>query len=228
MSSSTRAPQAAPTPDRRRTNPPAGVQPRYTRRPAMIALGTAVLALGGGGAYMLAQQANDSVEVIAISNNVARGEVIEAGDLTIAAASPDPALNPVPAARMDEIVGQRAAADLTAGTLLSQDAVTDVIIPAAGQTVVGVALLPPQLPTEQIIPGDQVRVFDTPNPGDEPPRETPSAIAATVVSVSDVTDTGHIIVNVLVERDVAGDLIARVATGRVGLALDSIEDGADR
>ncbi|RIQ12220.1 SAF domain-containing protein [Jiangella rhizosphaerae] len=194
----------------------------------MIALGTAVLALGGGGAYMLAQQANDSVEVIAISNNVARGEVIEAGDLTIAAASPDPALNPVPAARMDEIVGQRAAADLTAGTLLSQDAVTDVIIPAAGQTVVGVALLPPQLPTEQIIPGDQVRVFDTTNPGDEPPRETPSAIAATVVSVSDVTDTGHIIVNVLVERDVAGDLIARVATGRVGLALDSIEDGADR
>ncbi|NED96851.1 hypothetical protein G1H11_16210 [Phytoactinopolyspora alkaliphila] len=176
-------------------------------------------------AYVLAEQSSDAVDVIAVANDVPRGHVISEGDLTIASTGPDPALTPVPASRIDEIVGMRAVADLTRGTLLSDIAVTDQLIPGAGETVVGLAVAPGQLPDGLVTPGASVRVFDTPSPGDEPPKATPASIGATVVSIVYDDVTGQNLVNVLVDRSVAGDLVARNATGRIGVALDSSEDG---
>ncbi len=200
---------------------------RYSRRRGLIGLGVALLALGGGGAYVLAERASDAVEVIAMMADVPRGHVISEHDLTTASAMPDPALAPIPASRIPEIVGQRAAADLSRGSLLTDGSVTTQMLPAAGETVVGVAVTEAQLPTEPITPGSRVRIFDTPNAGDDPPDTTPDSIAASVVSVTSEATTGHIVVNVLVRSNVAGDLVARVATGRVGIVLDSLEDGGD-
>lgn len=222
-SSTTEAPATHPGSAGASANQPAPPT-RYTRRKGLIGLGVALFAIGGGGAYALAEQASDAVDVVAVAADVPRGQVIESSDLTTAAASPDPALDTIPASQLDQIVGQQAAADLTAGTLLPEGAVTEGSLPPAGQTVVGVAVTPPQMPSAAITPGDQVRVFNTPAAGDAPPSDTPDSIAATVVSVSGTTDTGHVIVNVLVDRDIAGDLIARVATERVGIALDSLAD----
>lgn len=218
----------APSPDKTRKPTPAPPAPvKYTRRKGLIGLGVALFALGGGGAYLLAQQASDAVSVVALAADVPRGQVIEASDLTTASTNPDPALDPVAADHLDDLVGQHAAVDLAAGSILTTGAVTSTPLPPAGQTIVGVSVTPPQMPTTPIDPGDRIRVFDTPAPGDPPPDRTPDAIEATVVNVSGMTDTGHIVVNVLVDEDVAGDLIARVATQRVGIAVDSIEGGGD-
>lgn len=200
---------------------------RYTRRKGVIGASVALLALGGGGAYQLAQAFSDTVEVIAIASDVPRGQVIEASDLTVAAVGPHQALTPIPSTQVSEITGRRAAADLTAGSILTPSAVTDTTIPAAGESVVGVAVTPQQLPTAPIIPGDHVRVISTPNPGDNPPKDSPESITATVLSV-DHADTGHVIVNVIVESDTGPELAARVATGRVAVVLDSREPGTER
>lgn len=202
--------------------------PRYRRRPALIGLGIGLLAVCAAGAAYLTQLSSDTVQVLAVTSDVHRGQVIDASHLTTARAAADPAVDPVPAQRRDEVVGQRAAADLTAGTLLTSAAVTSGDVPSAGQTVVGVAVTEAQMPRHEIIPGDRIRIFDTPAPGDDPPADAPASTPATVVSVSGLTDAGQVIVDVVVDDDVAGALVARVATGRVAIVLDSTEDGGAR
>ncbi|RIQ20149.1 SAF domain-containing protein [Jiangella rhizosphaerae] len=205
---------------------------RYRRRPALIGLGAGLLATCGAGAAYLAQSSGDTVPVLAVTDTVHRGEVLDAARLATARAAPDPALRPVAASELSSVVGRRAATDLPAGTLLTEAALTTADVPASGQSVVGVAVTEAQLPQAELVPGDHVRVFGTPNPGDAPPSEPPRSVAATVVSVSDVLDSGHVVVDVVVDDDVAGTLVAKVATGRVAIVLDSagseVPGGDDR
>ncbi len=209
----------------------AGVGPtdrRYRRRPALIGLGVGLLAVCGAGAAYLTELTSDTTEVLAVADDVHRGQVIADADLAVAQAASDPAVASVPAGERATIVGQRAAADLTAGTLLTSSAVTSEGLPSSGQTIVGVAVTGTQLPQHDMVPGDNVRIFDTPNAGDDPPADAPPSIPATVVSVSGLTDSGHVVVDVVVDDDVAGELVARVATGRVAIVLDSAEGDEER
>lgn len=205
----------------RRTVPPAPPTVRTRRRPSMLAAGVALVAVGALGAVYLAQVVGQTVPVVAVARDVAAGDVIERSDLTIANVSSDPALSPIPAADLADLVGQRAAVALTAGSLLTEAAVTDQVLPAAGQSLVGVSLTAAQLPAEPLRAGDRVRIVDTPVSQGEPPATTPDSINGEVVSVSGPDSSGLIVVNVTVPTGRAADLAARVATGRVALVLDS-------
>jgi hypothetical protein len=208
---------------RRATTPPQLTPPRPRRRPGLLAAGVALVALGALAAAYLTQVVGNTVPVVAVVQTVRAGEVIARADLAVANVAADPALAPVPAARLDSFVGQRAAVDLSAGSLLTEQAVTDEVVPAAGQSMVGVALTSAQLPAAVLQPGDRVRVVDTPTAQGEPPATTPTTIPGEVASVVGPDDTGLTVVNLLVTDDRAADLAARVATGRVALVLDSRE-----
>lgn len=214
-SQQTRAPESPPS--------MIGEPVRPQRRYRIVALGVSFVALGGLGSYWLLNATSDTVPVVAVAADVSRGHTIDREDVTTVDAAENPAIETVPAEDIDQLVGSRAAADLLTGSLLNPDAVSDSISPAAGESLVGVALLPNQLPAEALVPGDPVRIVNTPNPGDPPPDDDPSAVAATVLSISGVTDTGHTVVDVLLDEGQASDLAARVATGRVALVLDSRE-----
>ena len=95
--------------------------------------------------------------------------------------------------------------------------------PAAGQSIVGVALQPARLPAEPLKAGDRIRIVDTPASQGEPPASSPQTIPAVVVSTAALGDNGQSIVNVTVPSGLAADLAARVATGRIALILDSRE-----
>lgn len=202
---------------------PAIMPTRTRRRSGVLAAGVALVVVGALGAAYLTQVVGDTAPVVAVARDVQPGEVIERTDLTIADISTDPALNPVPASRLDELVGQRAAIALTTGSLLTDAAVTEQVLPAAGQSLVGVALQSAQLPAEPLQPGDRVRIVDTPASQAEPPAATPQTIPAVVVSAAAPDDSGLRIVNVTVPSGQAADLAARVATGRIALILDSRE-----
>src|SRR5699024_9719055 len=73
----------------------------------------------------------------------------------------DPALQVIPGDQMAQFVGQRAALDLATGSLLTRAAVTEQVIPADGQSVVGLALTPALMPGEPLRVGDNVRVVIT-------------------------------------------------------------------
>jgi hypothetical protein len=207
----------------RATTPPPPTPPRTRRRPGLLAAGVALVALGALAAAYLTQVVGNTVPVVAVVQTVQAGEVIDRADLAVANVAADPALAPVAAGRLDSFVGQRAAVDLSAGSLLTEQAVTDEVVPAAGRSLVGVALTSAQLPAAVLQPGDRVRVVDTPTAQGEPPSTTPATIPGEVTSVVGPNDAGLTVVNLLVREDRAADLAARVATGRVALVLDSRE-----
>lgn len=196
---------------------------RARRRPAMVGAGIALLALGGLTSAWLVSSTGDTMSVLALAEDVQRGEVIDRADLTVVDIRPDPALTVVPETRLDVVVGTNAATGLLAGSLLTPGSTTDQLVPDEGLSLVGVALTTGQMPAELLAPGDPVRIVDTPPAQADPPAQDPDAINGEVMSVAGPDDVGLTTVDVLVPADEAAGLAARVATGRVALILDSRE-----
>ena len=196
---------------------------RRRRRRWVLALCAALVAAGGLGTAFAFTSVNDTQEVLVVSNDIKRGETIEAGDLAVVRVSVDPALTPVPGSQKAELEGSRAAVDLWAGTLLSAQAVTDNLVPGEGESLVGISLTPAQMPSEPLYGGDVVRIVTTPGDQGEITDREPVTIEATVVGVNRVEETGETVVDVAVPEAEAAELAARAATGRVALVLDARE-----
>lgn len=162
-------------------------------------------------------------EVLVARTTIERGSAIQAGDLARIRLSADPALSPIPASQFDRVVGQRAALDIGKGGLITAGSTTAEVLPAAGMSVVGVALTPAQVPGMDLQSGDQVRIVVTPPPGDDTAAGPPQFNEAEVVDVHVDGETGATVVDLLVPHADATVLAARVATGNVALVLDSRE-----
>jgi flagella basal body P-ring formation protein FlgA len=78
--------------------------------------------------------------VVAVRFAVERGAVIGREDLMAVQVGLDPALTPIPAAQVETLVGQRAAVDMAAGTLVTREQISATVLPPRGFSVVGVAL----------------------------------------------------------------------------------------
>jgi len=198
--------------------------PRLRRRPALVAASVAAICLGALLAVWAYTGASTSQSVLAVRTTVHRGELITRADLMTAQISVDPVLKPLPASAAESLVGKRAAMDLAAGGLVTQEDIASALVPAKGMSVVGVSLPPALMPATQLQSGDQVRIVATPGAqGDVAAGTIPKSIEATVVAVRGAGDTGQIVVDVSVPYDQAAELAARAATGKVALVLDSRE-----
>lgn len=197
--------------------------PKLRRRPGLIA--AAIVAMGFGA--LLAGWAwtatTNTQEVLVARHDIERGAVISADDLARVRLSADPALKPVAGSELDQVVGQRASMDIAGGGMLTPGSFTPQVVPAAGRSVVGVALTPAQSPGLDLQYGDSVRVVVTPAQGDEAPSGAPLASDATVVGVHLSDETGQSVVDLLVPQADAAVLATRIATGNVALVLDSRE-----
>ena len=71
-------------------------RPRRRRRPWVFALCVALVVAGALGTAFVFTSVNDTREVLVVSQDVKRGEIIEAGDLSVVRVSVDPALTPLP------------------------------------------------------------------------------------------------------------------------------------
>lgn len=213
-------PTSRPMPNLNNTPRP---RPKRRRRPWVFALCAALVAAGALGTAFAFTSVNDMQEVLVVSRDIKRGETIEAGDLSVVRVSIDPALTPVAGSQKTELEGSRAALDLWAGTLLTEQAITDDLVPGEGDSLVGISLTPAQMPSEPLYSGDVVRIVTTPGDQGEITDQEPVTIEATIVGVSRVQETGETIVDVSVPEGEAADLAARAATGRVALVLDARE-----
>ena len=216
-------PPPPPTPQAQPGAPAATARVKERRRPWVFALMAALVAAGALGTAFAFISVNDTEEVLVVSQDIKRGETIEAGDLSVVRVSVDPALTPVAGSQKAELEGSRAAVDLWAGTLLTEEAVTDSLVPGEGESLVGIILTPGQMPSEPLYSGDAVRIVTTPGDQGEVTNEDPVTVEATVVGVSRVPETGETVVDVSVPGGDAADLAARAATGRVALVLDARE-----
>ena len=211
-----RPPSAAPEP------PTMAAPPKLRRRPVALVVSVATVVLGSLLGLWLWTMAGTTSQVLAVRSLVHRGEVITPGDLVVVRVGLDPSLRSVPASQENTVAGQRAALDLAPGGLLTPDDFTASLVPARGYSVVGIGLASGMLPAEPIVPGDTVRVVQTPGQqGDV--TGSPVAVSATVVGVHPSAAGDQTIVDVSVRSEAAADLAARAATGKVALVLDSQE-----
>ncbi|MFE4599359.1 SAF domain-containing protein [Kitasatospora indigofera] len=195
--------------------------PRRSRRPALFAVGVALAAVGGLGAAYFVHQAGVRVEVIAVAHDIPAGKLITSEDLVAASVIADPALHPVPVTRSHDILGKPAAADLPAGTLVTNRSVRTGQPLSAGKDTVGVLAKPGQLPAQALQAGDGVTIVSTPGQqqDDKAAAQRPSTINAVVVQVSAPDANGARVVDLAVAPVDSPVLAAWSSTGRVAIVL---------
>lgn len=191
--------------------------PKLSRRPFLVVLAAVLVVAGAMAGGLLWASATKAGEVVVVRQSVARGTVITAQDLGTIRVGVDPSLSTVPADQLGALVGRRASADLTAGTLLAASQVSETVVPGPGESVVGVPISPGLMPVEPLASGDAVRLVHS---GELPSDSTPTdPVAAKVLRVTP-GDT-QTVVDVVVSADKAVQLAAWAGSGKVALVLDS-------
>lgn len=203
-----------------RANGPGPVprSPKLSRRPFLAVIAAVLVAAGAMAGGLLWVSATAAGEVVMVRQDVSRGEVITAQDLGTARVGVDPSLATVPASELSSLVGKRASADLTAGTLLSSTQVSATVVPGPGDSVVGVPIAPGLMPVELLASGDTVRLVRTGElaAADSAPADP---VEAKILRVTP-GDT-QTVVDVVVAADKAVQLAGWAGSGKIALVLDS-------
>ena len=144
--------------------PPQRPDARPRRNRMFLLLGALAICLGALGSATLYLRATHAQQVIRVARNVERGQVLTVGDLSIVSLSETPGLATVPASRLSSLIGQTAATDLSAGTLLSPSGVGTPDI-TAGTVVVGIRLEAGRFPGTGLGSGSAVTLVAVPGTG---------------------------------------------------------------
>ncbi|WP_197429727.1 SAF domain-containing protein [Auraticoccus cholistanensis] len=191
---------------------------RARRSPRWIAAGVLAISLGGIGAVLLWDGAVSSQQVLRVNTPVARGEVVEPGDLGAVTVGSVPGVSVVPAGQLDELVGQHALVDLAAGSLVPAGGIGAPDL-AEGTVRMGLSLAPGRVPSGPLTPGQDVLLIPVPAPDDTAAAPGERAVAAVVDGRPTVAPDG---VSTLVDvtlRARDAELVARLAaTERLVLA----------
>lgn len=190
---------------------------KLSRRPFLVVLAAVLVAAGAMAGGLLWASVTQASEVVVVRQNVARGAVIAAQDLGTIRVGGDPALATVPASELASLVGKRAAADLTAGTLLAGSQVSEAVVPGAGESVVGVPISPGLMPVEPLASGDAVRLVRSGELLSD--AASPVPVEARVLRVTP-GDT-QTVVDVVVPAEQAQQLAQWAGSGKIVLVLDS-------
>lgn len=204
--------------------------PGPRRRPRLLLAAVLVIVLGGLAGAWLYTSLGSRTAVIAVATDIAYGQVLTEGMLRSASISASPDVESIPFTELDSVLGERAAVDLPAGSLLTRAAVAAAVIPAEGEALVPVALAAEQVPATGLRPGDLVRLLGTAgDPTGVPVGEVDPAVRVsvegTVLAVSAPTVGGNVVVDVLVDEDDGDSLAVLAAEGRLALLVLSREDG---
>jgi hypothetical protein len=184
---------------------------------ALLVLGSA-LAVAAWGLH-----AGDRVSVLAVAKPIPRGHVIERADLVSQSVSGVDGAVPLDAT--SEVVGSTTTVDLVAGQILTKSMLTTAPLPAAGQSVVGLALDASRVPTAGLEPGDWVDVLAVPTaedqgPSDQAALDAPQVIAegASVFAVDEqLNQSGQMTLTLVVGTDEAARLAAYSTQNRVAV-----------
>jgi hypothetical protein len=197
------------------------VAPKGRRRPGLITAGVALAMLGALVAVWLVTSAGDRTDVVMLARDVPYGSTLTSADLALTAAAVDPAVATVPADHAGALVGQVAAADLVAGSLLAPAQVSAAAPPGPGEVLVPLPVSTERLPASELAAGDRLLVVDAPAVAADPPKVAPASFKVTVVRLGSPDLNGLSVIDVVVAEADGPALAARAATGRFALVLQS-------
>lgn len=196
------------------------------RRPGMIALSLALIAVGGAGVAVLLLQAGHRTQVVTVVRDVQVGQGLTAQDLGKASVALDPTVKAVRADDLNSLIGKRAAVELRPGSLLAPSQVTKDFLVRAGEQLVPIGLKAEQVPATALVPGQKVQLVQVPAQGavdtGKAPGTAPRTIAGRVVKASkSAPGTGGVVVDVATSKDDGATAAAWVAAGTLRLVLDA-------
>ncbi|KOX15139.1 flagellar basal body P-ring biosynthesis protein FlgA [Micromonospora sp. NRRL B-16802] len=198
-------------------SPPKVVRQRRVR-PGLLGLAVLLIALGGLGAAFAVTSVRATGSYLAVARPVEVGREISAADLITVQVAGGQGLDPVPAARLNEVVGKRAAVALLPGTLLTLGQVTDAPLLGPGQQQIALGLKPAQVPARELHPGDKVLLVSTPDDNATGATATGTRFAATVIDMVSPTDNERVLYLALPVRDVPA-VVALAAQERLAVVL---------
>ena len=108
-------------------------------RPALWGGGLALIAVGAAVATSAALSAGAKHDVLALARPVPAGHAIAGADIRVVRVAADSSLATISASQQATVIGERAAVDLVAGTLLTPKELGGAAIPDSGQALLGIA-----------------------------------------------------------------------------------------
>ncbi|MEU5961404.1 SAF domain-containing protein [Micromonospora parva] len=200
-------------------NPPTVVRQRRVR-PGLLGLAVLLIALGGLGAAFAVTSVRATGSYLAVARPVEVGREISAADLVTVQVAGGQGLRPVPAGRLDEVVGKRAAVALLPGTLLTLGQVTDDPLLGPGQQQIALGLKTAQVPARELHPGDKVLLVSTPDTStnSDPPAAAGTRFPATVIDMVSPGNDDKVLYLALLTRDVPA-VVALAAQERLAVVL---------
>ena len=186
-----------------------------------LALLAVLVTLGSALAFVvLWMNAGDRKPVLAMKNDVAAGQIIEADDLKVVRVSADSGVALVASSASDDVVGQPATTNLLAGSLLVADAVGSDDGLAQGTTVIAIPVPRTEIPSDDLETGDRLVLYRTPGGSGDGGTGTDVIGSGRVFSVDEGDDgsTSDIRVSVTVDEGLAPEIASAVAQDQIYLA----------
>ncbi len=199
--------------------PPRVVRQRRVR-PGLLGLAVLLIALGGLGAAFAVTSVRSTGSYLAVARPVDVGEQLTTNDLVTVRVSGGRELRPVPASRLKEVLGLRAAVRLTPGTLLTRGQLTEAPLLGPGQQQIALGLKPSQVPARTLHPGDKVLLVSTPDRQADGTAGTSGGtrFEGTVIDSSAPENDDVVVYVALTVRDVPA-VVALAADDRIALVL---------
>lgn len=195
--------------------------PGRPRSRGLITLAVLLMIGCGLAVALLVSRAGDKVTVLAIGKPVAKGEVVERGDLVTLSVAGVPGA--VEATELDKVVGKTAATDLTAQQVVTEQMVTSDPVPGEGEALVGLSVDPARAPAAGLAAGDSVKLVAVGDPkqtSDDDGLDSPEVLAeaAEVYSVeASAGADGSTLLTVIVPSEKAARIAAYSTGGRVAV-----------
>jgi hypothetical protein len=189
-----------------------------------LALLAVLLTLGSALAFVvLWMNAGDRRPVLAVAQDVAAGQTIQAEDLTVVRVSTEEGLDPIPASRRQEVIGQVASVDLLAGSLLVDSAIGENRGLEAGTALISVPVPVQELPSPDLEAGDRLIVYRTSSDllaeGEQTSAEAIGEARVFAVESTEAGSRDTVSVSLAVDQSIASDIAAAIQADQIYLAL---------
>lgn len=198
--------------------PPRAVLPRGRRRPGLIVGSALLLLVGALVTAWLVAMAGDRTPVVVTTRDLAYGETIEAADLATTDVAVDAMVATVPGSDLDALVGQVAAGNLPAGSLVGPGSTMPAPPPGEGELLAPIGVPAEVMPAGSLHAGDRVLVVDTTAGAGVSAQPIPVRVVRT--GVPDVN--GTTVVDVTVDERAGPRLASVVSTGEFSLLVQPV------
>ncbi len=210
---------------------PAPTPVRARRRPAMTALGVALVAVGGIVGALVLSSGGHARDVVMLRSSVVAGHQITTGDLTTTQLTGAVGVGLITQDQISTLVGKYPRQDLPKGTLLTAQMTTNSLDPEAGSSIVGIPVKSGQIPGQGLHAGEKVRIVLQATTGANASGTLPDGLEigqtwpATISSVTTTSSTGgagtaSTSVDVTISSGTAPQISTAAGTGQLAIVLD--------